>query len=137
MTREGGALMNRRRSVAFALMLVVTLTAGCSAWTYTKSLFVTGISIETVGEQFANTSEIITNGCIAQVITKETCAAWRTFSAHFKKTYPLAAEAWKSGRRVGDAALQGAAEDAVRKLAAELSRLGVEALSTFAPEVPR
>ena len=68
------------------IVLAVLLFSGCSALTYTKSLFVSGISLETIGEQFVQVSEQVTQGCAAQVIPAPTCARYMVFGENFKKT---------------------------------------------------
>ena len=124
----------RKVMQAAALALVITLTTGCGAWTYTRSMFVSGISLEGLGEQFVSVSTQVTEGCKLQVIQLTTCAKYRVFGEHFKKAYPLTVSVWKAARKAGDTAMQDKAEDVIRVLSKDLTKLAVEALGALAPE---
>lgn len=118
--------------VLAALSLTLTLS-GCAAIDYTKSLFITGISIEQVGEQFIQVTNQMVAGCRADVIPDKLCDQYGTFFQNFQKTYPLAVGMWKAADKAGDTATKRKAEDVVRVLATDMTRLVIEALGTFAP----
>ena len=119
-----------------ALVLVLLLAlAGCGATAAVKGLFVSGVSLEQVGEQFVNISEQITKGCEVSAIPQTTCDKYRAFGLHFKKTYPLAVGMWEASRKANDKATQEKAENVVRSLASDMSKLASEALGAFAPEM--
>ena len=117
-----------------SIALVLTLT-GCAAPAYIKGLFVSGVSLEAVGNQFAQVSIQVTAGCVQKVIPQRTCDRYRDFGEHFKKTYPLVVGMWRAARDAEDAESQKRAEDIVRMMSEDLSKLAIEALGAFAPEV--
>ena len=119
-------------AVAFLLLVVL---AGCGAMDYTRSLFVSGVSLEALGTQFVQVTEQVTAGCDAHTIPVTTCARYRTFGEGFKRAYPLTVSLWQAAEKAGDTATKRRAEDVARSLASDLSRLAVEALGTLAPEV--
>lgn len=116
-----------------AVLVLAVLLAGCAM--FSQSLEVTGTSILGVGEQFEAVSAQVVKGCANQAIPKTTCDRYRVFGENFKRTYPLTVGLWDSARKAGDAKSQGKAEDVIRSLAVDLSKLAVEALGAFAPEV--
>lgn len=116
------------------LMVVIVMLSGCSAFSYTKSLFVSGVSLEVLGTHFVQTTEHVTAGCDAKVIPAVTCDKYRAFGLHFKRVYPLTVGMWRAARNAGDATAKGKAEDVARSLAKDLTTLAVEALGTFAPK---
>lgn len=121
---------------ALTALLALTL-AGCSAVDYTKSLFVTAVSLETVGHQFAAISEQVTVGCESKAIPIQTCQRYRVFGEHFKRSFPLAVGVWRAADQAGDAKTKGKAEDVVRSLAEDLATLTAEALGAFLPSEAR
>lgn len=111
------------------LFLILWLLTGCAL----KSLFVSAVSLEAVGVQFAAVSEQVTQGCEKRVITVQTCERYRVFGENFKRAYPLAVGVWKAARTADDTASQEKAEDVVRALARDLAKLTAEALASFLP----
>ena len=113
-----------------ALVVAAVVLSGCAS---IKPFFVSGVSLEVVGDQFAAVSEQITVGCERRVITPSTCERYRVFGENFKKSYPLAVGVWQAARKANDKGMQGKAEDVVRQLSTDLSKLAAEALSQFVP----
>ena len=118
-----------------AITLSASLLGGCAAWDFTKSLFITAVSLEAIGVQLAAVSEQVTVGCETRVIPTQPCERYRVFGEHFKRTYPIAVKMWKAADRAGDAATRGKAEDVVRVLAEDMTKLATEALNAFSMEV--
>ena len=118
-----------------ALVLVVALTAGCGAWTYTQSMFVTAVSLEAVGEHFLLVTQQVQGGCNDRSIPLPTCVKYKAFHDNFVRAYPLAVGMWRAADKAGDAATKGKAEDVVRGLSRDLATLAAEALSALATEV--
>ena len=125
--------MQRLRFI-FVLALAVAVT-GCAGWTYTKSLFVTAVSLEAVGEHFLQVTKQVQSGCDTHAIPLPTCAKYKAFHDNFQRAYPLAVGLWKAADKVGDAATKGKAEEVVRRLSTDLAGLAGEALGAFATEV--
>ena len=121
-----------RTLVALALTLALT---GCATMDYAKSLFVTGVSLEALGEQFLQITDQVRSGCQSLVIPAPTCDRYKVFHDNFQKTYPLTVGMWQAADKAGDAATKGKAEDVARALGKSLAQLATEALSSFAPEV--
>lgn len=122
----------KRTTALVALALVLT---GCGTLTAAKGLFVSGVSLEALGEQFVAVSRQVSAGCEQRIIPAPTCEKYRTFGEHFKRVYPLTVEMWRAARRAEDAAAQEKAEDVARVLSRDLTKLSIEALGAFAPEV--
>ena len=122
------------KRVAVTTALVVLLV-GCAAPSYIQGLFVSGVSLEVVGNQFAQVSTQITAGCAQKVILPATCEKYRVFGEHFKKTYPIVVGMWRAAREAEDAESKKRAEDVIRLMSEELSKLAIEALGAFAPEI--
>ena len=127
-------MTSRVRSLVVLGALLVSLT-GCNAMSYTKSLCVTGVSLEVLADQFEQVSIQVTAGCTQQAIPKITCDRYRVFGENFKRTYPLTVGLWQAANKAGDAASQRKAEAVAKSLAVDLSKLAVEALGSLAPEV--
>lgn len=125
----------RKIRQAVALALVVALTAGCGAWTYTQSMFVSAVSLEAVGEHFLLVTQQVQAGCNDRTIPYPTCVRYKAFHDNFVKAYPLAVGMWKTADKAGDAATKGKAEDVVRRLSTDLTALANDALAAFATEV--
>lgn len=115
------------------MILLVLLLTGCSAVQTVKGLFVSGVSLEAVGVQFAEVSEQVTKGCEQKVVPQTTCEKYRAFGLNFKRVYPLAVGMWEAARRANDAATQRKAEDVMRSLSNDLTTLTAEALGSFTP----
>ena len=124
----------RVKTGVLALTLVLALS-GCAAKTYVQSLFVSAVSLETVGHQFAAISEQVTQGCESRAIPVSTCDKYRVFGQHFQRSYPLAVGMWRAADHAGDASTKGKAEDIMRVLAEDLTKLAIEALGALSPEV--
>lgn len=122
--------MKHVKVVVLALVLALT-ASGCAG--FMQNLFATGVSVEAVGDQFVVTSEQVTLGCNSGVIPANTCEKYRVFGTHFKKVYPVTVGLWQAARKAGDKAAQQKAEDVVRSLALDLTRLAAEALQAFIP----
>lgn len=120
--------MKRRIAILIAVAIVL---GGCGAWTWTKSLFVAGVSVEVVGNQFVSVSKQVTAGCVAGAIPAMTCEKYRVFGEHFKKVYPITVGLWRSAKDARDRAAQDKAEEVIIGLSEDLSRLAVEALGAF------
>ena len=118
-----------------SLVLVVTLLSGCAAWTATKSLFVSAVSLEVVGEQFLQTTKQVQAGCDSRAIPIPTCQRYKIFHDRFQKAYPIAVGMWRAADKANDASTKGKAEDVVRSLSKDLADLTAEALGAFVPEV--
>lgn len=118
---------------AIVALLALTL-AGCGAMDYTKSLFISGVSLEVLGTQFTSTTEQVTKGCEAQAIPKDLCARYRAFGLRFKRVYPVTVGLWQAAERAGDTTAKRKAEDVTQALARDLTRLAVEALGSLSPE---
>lgn len=119
------------------LILLSILLTGCGAYTSFKSLFVAGVALDVVGEQFIQVSAQIHAGCTNLVIPGATCVKYRAFQVRFKQTYPLAVGMWEAANKAQDTASRDKAEAVIRGLAADLSSLAVEALSTFTSQEDR
>ena len=115
------------------VLISLTLT-GCAAFDYTKALFVSGVSLEAVGEQFLQVTAQVKDGCTQQIIPLKTCLNYSVFHEQFRRSYPLAVGMWTAADRAGDAATKRKAEDVIRSMSADLARLAAEALNAFAPE---
>ena len=118
---------------AAPLVLFVMLLAGCGAYAGFKALFVSGVALDVVGDQFVAVSAQVNVGCTQQVIPAATCAKYRAFQVRFKQSYPLAVGMWQAANKAGDTVSKGKAEDVIRSLARDLSNLASEALQTFMP----
>ena len=116
------------------VLISLTLT-GCAAFDYTKALFVSGVSLEAVGEQFLQVTAQVKDGCTQQIIPLKTCLNYSVFHEQFRRSYPLAVGMWTAADRAGDAATKRKAEDVIRSMSADLARLAAEALNAFASEV--
>ena len=116
------------------ILLSITLT-GCAAFDYTKSMFVSGVSLEAVGEQFLSVTHQVGAGCQKGEIPRRMCEDYGEFHERFKRTYPLAVGMWMAADRAGDAATKQKAEDVVRSLSRDLAKLAAEALSALVPEM--
>lgn len=125
--------MKRLRTGVGVVVLALVLS-GCAAVDFTKGLFVAGVSLEAVGNQFVSVSTQVTAGCAAKAIREDSCEKYRVFGEHFKKAYPVAVELWKSAKAAGDKAAVAKAEEVIIQLSEDLSRLMIEILQTFAPE---
>ena len=119
---------------ALALSLALTLS-GCAVKTYVQSLFVSAVSLDAVGHQFAAISEQVTVGCESHAIPADTCDRYRAFGVRFKRSYPLAVGMWRAAEHTRDAATQGRAEDVVKSLAEDLKKLATEARGMLTPDV--
>ena len=127
--------MKRSKAGTLLFVALVSITlAGCSAWTYTQSLFVAAISLETVGQQFAAISEQVTLGCESKAIPVQTCQRYRVFGDHFKRSYPIAVGMWRAADKAGDTMVKRKAEDVVRSLSEDLGTFTTEALGAFTTE---
>lgn len=127
--------MSRGMRKFLALVAIITLLTGCSVYTSTKSLFVSGVSLQALGEQFVAVSEQVAEGCDGGVIPVHTCDKYKAFFDNFVKVYPLTVKTWEAAKNAGDVATQGKAEDVARSLAKDLTELAIEALGSLAPEV--
>ena len=116
------------------VLLSLTLT-GCATFDYAKGLFVSGVSLEAVGEQFLQVTAQVADGCKQAIIPLNTCISYGVFHEKFRRTYPLAVGMWTAADRAGDSATKGKAEDVIRSLSTDLARMAAEALKAFAPEV--
>ena len=117
-----------------AVVLSASLLTGCAAFDYTKSLFVSGVSLETVGEQFLQITDQVREGCLNGVIPVKTCVRYGNFHDNFVRAFPLAVGIWNAADKAGDAATKQKAEDVVRVLAKDMGKLAAEALGAFIPE---
>lgn len=124
----------RHLSRSLAVILLSILLTGCGAYTGFKSFFVTGVALDTVGEQFVAISTQIHTGCTNLVIPATTCAKYRAFQVRFKQTYPLAVGVWEAAHKANDTATKDKAEGVIRGLATDLSNLVAEALASFATQ---
>ena len=116
------------------IVLISLALTGCAAFDYTKALFVSGVSLEAVGEQFLQVTSQVADGCRQAIIPRDTCISYGVFHEKFRRTYPLAVGMWTAADRAGDAATKRKAEDVIRVLSSDLARLAAEALNAFAPE---
>lgn len=119
----------RSLRVPVVLLLALVMLTGCS--TFSKSLVVSGTSLATLGDQFAQVSAQVTAGCDSKVIPQSVCDKYRVFGENFKKTYPITVGLWKAARDAGDKAAQSKAEDVIRQLSVSLSAIAIEALGSF------
>lgn len=123
--------MRGAKTGLLVLVLLVALS-GCAAMDFTKSLFVTGVSLEVLGDQFVQTSQQVTVGCASESIPGDLCRKYRVFGENFKRVYPPLVGMWKAAATAGDKATQGKAEDVARSLAVDLATISAEILASFA-----
>ena len=120
------------RRVTAGVLLLALFLSGCSALNYTKSLFVAGVSLDALGDQFVQVSTQVTKGCdVDKSIPDDVCVRYRAFGLRFKQIYPTLVGLWKAAENSGDAAAKRKAEDIALQLAEDLSKLAVEAINSM------
>lgn len=121
----------RAKTGVLALTLVLALS-GCAAVDYTRSLFVAGVSLEVLGDQFVRVTNQVTAGCdVDKSIPANICVKYRAFGLRFKQVYPTLVGLWQAADRAGDRSAKAKAEEVALGLATDLSALAVEALGSF------
>ena len=125
--------MRGAKAVVLSLILALTLT-GCSAWTYTQSLFVSAVSLDVVGEQFLQVTAQVQEACNVRSLSVQVCERYKSFHDNFQRAYPAAVGLWKAADKAGDTTTKAKAEDVIRSLSHDLTSIAADVLSTFAPE---
>lgn len=118
------------RQLAFGAALL--LATGCGSKVPGFAAFTTsGLALKAVGAQFEAASNVYKQGCDAAQIKKADCEAFRAFGARFKQVYPVTVDLWDAAQKAGDTATEHATRDKILELSTELTRLAVQAYSTF------
>lgn len=117
--------------ISSALLVVLLLLASCA--TATKTLLVTGESLDQLGKQFVSVGKQWNSLYDAKAITADQYKEWATFAVWFKAAYPEAVSLWKTARATNDTAATAAIEDSIGKMAAELTRLGLKVYTMLKP----
>lgn len=117
------------------LALPLFLLLAAPACTNLTPYVVTGDSLVTVGNQFADLGEMMNRGLDAGKVTPEQYRTWAEFGRRFKVVYPATVNAWNAALEAHDKALQGDLAGAVARLTAELA--GFVELATRLGLLPR
>lgn len=116
--------MLKTRVFALALVLFVGLTGSyCGSVTATRSLAVSGESINATGTLFVDTANLLTPPCNAHTLPNwdTVCPKFKSFEQKFKASWPMATGLWYAARKANDPKLQAPAETAISALRAELN----------------
>lgn len=88
-----------------ALLLVLVLasaTGGCATSDKSRSLVITGETLDAVGQQFVQTGRLYDRLLDAEKITKDEYRDWANYAKRFQLIYPEAVQAWTAGRSTDD-----------------------------------
>jgi hypothetical protein len=107
-------------------LIAVLLLVGCS--TFSKSIAVTGESLDATGRQFVQVAALYKDGCdVKKTIAPDECKKFADFGRNFQKVFPTAVGLWKSARAAGDSTTQQALESKLGELAGALSQFSIMA----------
>jgi hypothetical protein len=116
----------RMSGLSLALLLLV---AGCSVFSFGKTLIVTGTSLKGIGDQFVTISATYKQGCdVTKTIPQSQCKAFRAFGEHFQKSFPLTQQLWEAARSANDKVMQDKVEEIVVDLATALTQFAVQVI---------
>lgn len=86
----------------FLLLLIASFGAGCSQATSDKSLYVSGMALYSLGDQFVKTAQLYSELHENHQITEKQYNDWLAFATKFQIAYPQTVEMWRAAKAHGD-----------------------------------
>lgn len=108
--------------MCLAIATVVGSTApGCAA-TKADVVLVSGQTVDTLGDQFIITAQLMKAGHDAGTVDDDTYHSWQVFGEKFKATYHLAVQLWIAAADTRDAGMVAQVGSIIAQLGSELGQ---------------